>query len=148
VALITNVLWHPFSYWFHLTCCVDNWFICVSCRQHACSWSMQSSVHPMSSTFDCIWEMSFCALAWPIHCWFVCCDLCYMSVVLATPRRLGSIVHVYNSPPCFLAECHKRRLNRVNLVCCILHCLLFWVVFNFFVFSVFLFIMIIKCTFI
>jgi len=36
------------------------------------------------------------------------------------------------SPPHFLAMCHKKRLNTgIILFCCVLRCLLFWVVFSF-----------------
>jgi len=38
--------------------------------------------------------------------------------------------HCTISPPCFLAECRKRRLNQASFVLLYLRCLLFWVVFR------------------
>jgi len=51
------------------------------------------------------------------------------SVVSQRKDRTGHSMlarkHCRISPSRFLAECHKRWLNRVVLFCCILHCLLF-----------------------
>jgi len=52
---------------------IDSWSAnCGPCRRLACSWSMLLSAHPMSWTFVCILEMSFCALALLMHLWYYC----------------------------------------------------------------------------
>jgi len=48
-----------------------------------------------------------------------------------------ALEHCRISPPHFLTECGKRQLNQGSFVLLCLHCLLFWVVFNLFIFCFF-----------